>query len=89
MATTEDVLAFSEARYRLITEQITDVVSCCDAQGILTFVSPSAEALLGYLPEELLGRDSVVIVHPDDVRAVRKSIITYLAAGPGATPPRV
>ncbi|MBP7817483.1 MAG: PAS domain S-box protein [Phenylobacterium sp.] len=89
MATTEDVLAFSEARYRLITEQITDVVSCCDAQGILTFVSPSSEALLGYLPEELLGKESVVIVHPDDQRAVRKSIIAYLAAGPGANPPRI
>ena len=89
MRTAQDVLALSEVRYRLITEQITDVVSCCDAQGILTFVSPSAEALFGYLPEELLGKESVIIVHPDDQRAVRKSIIAYLAAGPGATPPRV
>ncbi|MDO8379876.1 PAS domain-containing hybrid sensor histidine kinase/response regulator [Phenylobacterium sp.] len=89
MRTAQDVLALSEVRYRLITEQITDVVSCCDAQGILTFVSPSAEALFGYRPEELLGKESVVVVHPDDQRAVRKSIIAYLSAGPGATPPRV
>nr|QQZ50010.1 PAS domain S-box protein [Phenylobacterium glaciei] len=41
-----DALAVSETRYRLITEQITDVVACCNPEGLVTFVSPRSRRSL-------------------------------------------
>ena len=84
-----DALAVSEARYRLITEQITDVVACCSPEGLVTFVSPSIEALFGYGPEELVGGDAGRFIHPDDRAGVRRAVAAYLAKGPGAPSPKI
>lgn len=62
----ESVLRESEARYRLLAENISDMIIKFDPDGTLTFVTPSSYALLGYLPEELVGRGASDIVHPDD-----------------------
>ncbi|MBR7621390.1 PAS domain-containing protein [Phenylobacterium sp. 20VBR1] len=84
-----DALAVSETRYRLITEQITDVVACCNPEGLVTFVSPSIEALVGHRPEELVGGDSMRFIHPDDKKAVRRAVAAYVAKGPGAPSPSI
>jgi len=42
-------------------------------EGIYTFVTPSSRALLGYDPEELLGRSAYEFLHPDDVATVQES----------------
>ncbi|MEZ5142509.1 MAG: PAS domain-containing protein [Acidimicrobiales bacterium] len=55
--------AWSEA----IVRSISDVVAVADRDTVLTWVSPSAEARLGYRPEAVLGRSCLELVHPDDV----------------------
>ncbi len=57
----------SEARYRLLAENITDVITKFEPDGTRTFVSPSCYAVLGYTPDELVGVTAPNIVHPDDV----------------------
>ncbi len=57
----------SEARYRLIAENITDVIIKADATGQITFTTPSCYAATGYRPEELIGHSRNFFVHPDDV----------------------
>ena len=59
-------LAESEQRFRLLAENAGDLITSIDPHGRRTYVSPSCRALLGYEPNELIGRIALDIVHPDD-----------------------
>jgi len=68
----EEMLRKSEMRHRALIENSSDIVQVVDSEGIIRYVSPSVERILGYKPEELIGRLSVEIVHPDDLPKVAK-----------------
>jgi PAS domain S-box-containing protein len=53
---TEELLRSSEERYRLLFENSFDIILSVDLQGKFVSVSPSVERILGYKPEELIGR---------------------------------
>ena len=48
----EEVLRKSEEKYRIVTENVTDVVFQVDLNGSFTFLSPSCEPLTGYTVKE-------------------------------------
>lgn len=52
----EDGLRESEEKYRLHFENISDVIFSFDTEGVILNVSPSVERLVGYTPDELVGR---------------------------------
>ncbi|WP_210251316.1 diguanylate cyclase [Aureimonas psammosilenae] len=77
--TAEQAVAASEERYRLLANNIADLVTCVDNDGIRTFASPSSREVLGWEPEELLGQHPRELIHPDEhdmVRAVFESMKT-------------
>ncbi len=59
-------LQWEKDRYKLITENSTDVVTLHDLEGNYIYVSPASEDLFGYTPEELEGRNMYEFIHPDD-----------------------
>ncbi len=61
-----DVLARSEARYRMLAEAATDMIVLADMDGVRRYVSPASLDLLGYPPEDLVGRRPDAMIHPDD-----------------------
>jgi PAS domain S-box-containing protein len=63
---TDEALRASEAQYRLLAENATDIIVRADLKGNLLYVSPSCRAL-GYEPAELIGVSSMSLVHPDDL----------------------
>ncbi|HEY2658868.1 MAG TPA: ATP-binding protein [Caulobacteraceae bacterium] len=68
-------LSDSEARYRLLMDRTYDVIVRYDLDGVLEFLSPSVSQY-GYQPEDLIGRRTTDLVHPEDAallagRAVR------------------
>jgi PAS domain S-box-containing protein len=63
----EDNLRRSEEYYRSLIENALDVVTIIDAGGIIRYLSPSAERVLGYKPEEVVGKRGRTYFHPDDV----------------------
>jgi PAS domain S-box-containing protein/putative nucleotidyltransferase with HDIG domain len=62
----EDALRESEERFRAWIENSTDLVTVIGLDGLIQYGSPSYEHLLGYKPEELIGKNGFDLVHPDD-----------------------
>ncbi len=65
-------LASSQEHYRLLAENSTDVVLLIQG-GVITWVSPSVQDVWGSSAADLIGREAISGVHPDDMA-------TYLAA---------
>ena len=68
-----------ENRYRLMAENATDIIVSSDMQGRATFVSPACQTVTGYAPEDIVGRSSLPITHPDDMALVRDAFGRLLA----------
>lgn len=51
----EYALDLSEKKFRSITEQLDGVVFICDKEGMFTYVSPLAEKVSGFTPQEMIG----------------------------------
>jgi len=64
----EERLQRSEAHYRLLTEDVQDVVWKTDSNLIITYISPSDERIRGFRPDEVLGRH-VLDLFNDEGRA--------------------
>ena len=56
-----------EARYRLLAENCTDMISTHTPEGVYLYVSPVCSILLGYEPDELLGHSVLEFCHPQDL----------------------
>jgi PAS domain S-box-containing protein len=62
----EEALVNSEARLRLITDNLQDMVAQVDSEGVYLYASPSHKSVLGYEPKDLIGKPSLDFIHPDD-----------------------
>lgn len=67
----EIALADSEQRYRIVTENMTDLVCLHRPDGQFAYITPSCESLLGYTRDELIGRSPYALFHEDDVIQIR------------------
>ncbi|MCK4339137.1 MAG: tetratricopeptide repeat protein [Candidatus Cloacimonetes bacterium] len=70
----EEALRESEEKYRLVTDNITDIVSMCDKNAAFVYISPSCQTILGYDPESLIGLPVYTLVHPDDLSYIKTII---------------
>ncbi|RTL13200.1 MAG: PAS domain S-box protein, partial [Flavobacteriaceae bacterium] len=66
--------------YRLLADNIIDLVCLHSLDTTLQYVSPSVKNLLGYTPEELTGTLPENLVHPDDLGKLRKKIISIISS---------
>jgi PAS domain S-box-containing protein len=74
-------LAASESQYRMLADNLSDVLWMNEFYGKRIFVSPSVTRALGYAVDEIFD-DNFSMVHPDDADRVRRLIRdTALARG--------
>ncbi|MGZ4900587.1 MAG: PAS domain S-box protein, partial [Candidatus Angelobacter sp.] len=57
-----------EKWFRTLIHNISDIVALVDAEGILRFINPRLETVLGYRAADMLGRDMFDFIHPEDFR---------------------
>jgi diguanylate cyclase (GGDEF)-like protein/PAS domain S-box-containing protein len=50
----EEALRKSEGRFRSLVQRASDLTVVTDQAGVITYISPAAEALLGHRPDDLL-----------------------------------
>ena len=82
----ESALRRSEAFYRSLIENATDLTSVLAPDGTNQFVSPATHRFLGYTPEERVGRSALDLVHPDDRPAVQAALGEVIRGTRGERP---
>ena len=85
-------VARSEARFRQLAENAQDMIIHSNMQGIIQYASPACLTIVGFAPEDLVGREGMMIVHVEDREAVRAIVVDQVAeliAGRRSGPSRV
>lgn len=82
-ASEEDIRESGEL-YRLVLDNSQDLISIVGIDGDARYLSPSVTEILGYEPEELIGRVWADGMHPDDLDATREYFEARVA---GRRPP--
>ena len=62
----QKALLESEAQFRLLAENATDMIVRLTTSGHMLYVSPACKTILGYTPQELTGTHSFDHIHEDD-----------------------
>ena len=70
----------SATEHRLLVDSSTDLIAHCGADGRYTRISPSYTHIMGWTPEDMVGRMVVDFLHPDD-RAHAVEALGELLAG--------
>jgi len=82
--TEKDALSERESQFRLMTESISDVIFDVDHQGVVAYFSPSGKDVWGYNREDVIGKNFIELVHPDD----RDSLLQrFIELGTGVEKP--
>ncbi len=80
----ESALRQNELYFRSLIENASDIISVVDRDGIIQFESPAVEQVLGYQPDELVGRPALEFVHPEDAPIILDLFARGFAA-PGSS----
>ncbi|MBL8088687.1 MAG: PAS domain S-box protein [Anaerolineales bacterium] len=62
----QKALLDSEAQFRLLAENASDMIARLTTDGKMLYVSPASKTILGYEPEELTGKISFDLMHEED-----------------------
>jgi PAS domain S-box-containing protein len=61
----------SEAQFRLLAENASDMIARLSTSGQMIYVSPACQTILGYTPEELTETSNFNIIHEEDRQKVQ------------------
>ena len=74
----ENQLKSSEQKYRLISENMSDMVTLCDLTCEVTYVSISVEKLLGYEPDLFLNLQMTDWIEPNDIDEFKNNVLDLI-----------
>ena len=74
----DERLRDSENRWRALIENSLDGIALLDGEGLIQYASPAATKILGYEPEEFLGRSAFEFFHPEDLPGMRAQFARLL-----------
>jgi PAS domain S-box-containing protein len=63
----------SEHLFYSLIQNSSDIITILKEDGIISYESPSLKRMLGYTPDELIGRNAFELVHPDDLQKAKEA----------------
>ena len=73
-----ELLEASERRFRSLIQNAPDAISVLDADSTILYDSPAIARLLGYTPEERIGKRGIDYVHPGDRETAQRTFSEVL-----------
>ncbi len=80
--TEERIMVPSFRGFKSLIENSPNAISLIDVRGEILYGSGSTGKILGYSPEELLGRNCLDLIHPEDRDQARQALSAVLARPP-------
>ena len=74
----EEKLRYEEKLCRAFIEHSLDIIVHINLEGIITYINPAVERVLGFKPEERIGANVFELVHPDDMKFLADSFNTLV-----------
>ncbi len=65
----------TQKRMQLLLENASEVITIYEKDGIVRYISPSVEKILGYKQEDLIGNNDIDKVHPDSRDEIRRLFV--------------
>jgi PAS domain S-box-containing protein len=81
----EAALAEREKQFRALIENSSDIVEIIDSSNRIAYMSPSVQRVLGYRPEEMIGRSGLEFNHPDEFEMITATITKIVETGTPGT----
>ena len=72
----EENLGYEQRRFRAFVEHSSDIIVLLNLKGIITYVNPAVEKIMGFKPEERIGANGFELIHPDDIKFLTDSFNT-------------
>lgn len=69
--------------FRALVQRGNELITVMNADGTIRYASPSYAEVLGYQPDEVIGREGVGLIAPED-RPLARDLLVKLTSGPGA-----
>jgi diguanylate cyclase (GGDEF)-like protein/PAS domain S-box-containing protein len=66
-ATSATLKKSHDSVFKTLIENAADIITILSADGTIEYESPSVKRILGFTPEEMVGKNSFDFVHPDDL----------------------
>ena len=70
----------SETHFSSLIRNALDIITILDADGTIRYESPAIERILGYQEDELVGRQTFELIHPDDLPSAYDTFLRILEA---------
>ena len=72
----EKKLRDEEQRFRAFVEHSSDMIVLVNLEGVITYVNPAIESILGFKPEERISAKGFERIHPDDIKVLADAFNT-------------
>jgi PAS domain S-box-containing protein len=70
----ENTSGRSDKLFRVLIEQSSDIVVLTNAEGLIMYISPSVTPIMGYTPDELIGRCALAFIHNEDLALIQERL---------------
>ncbi|WP_192821298.1 PAS domain S-box protein [Rufibacter sp. LB8] len=67
-----------EELHSALVEQGADMLALMNSEGTYTYIGGSTTRLLGYAPEEMVGKSALEFIHPDDLAFLQEKLMQVL-----------